>query len=68
MKKTIAVYGTYAMFTILLLAVGLMMDMSARAYAMYILPILLILSVIPLKFDIGEGFVLSLLGYHFPEV
>lgn len=52
LKKTIIIYGIYGIFSILLLAMGQMMDLNVREYALIILPILLILSIIPLAVDV----------------
>lgn len=51
MKKTLIIYGVYGLFVVLLLVMGKMMGLSQKEYAMYVLPIILVLAIFPLSFD-----------------
>lgn len=52
MKKTLLIYGVYAVFAALLVGMGLEMGVNQREFAIYILPILLILALLPMAVDV----------------
>ncbi|MFK5893314.1 MAG: hypothetical protein QM504_08850 [Pseudomonadota bacterium] len=51
MKKTFIIYGIYGVFAVMLLLMGSVMGLNHKGYALYILPIILFLAILPLILD-----------------